>query len=167
MARMLKLAIAPSGTLVYRSTGKAYQGTATVKNGRVYGKTGRMIGYIGKPTKTQSKEISRLDKRRVAERRRQKLNRKLETLEYEYQAYGASSGKPGEVPPTWGVYTRRRLTEINFGHFLSEVVKAGKMSQKEARDRLEKYLKTETSAERTAQWDELKGRFKEMGFPYP
>lgn len=158
MARMLKLAVAPSGTLVYRSTGKAYQGTATVKNGRVYGKTGRLIGYIGKPTKTQSAEISRLDKRRVAARRRTKLDSLLQNLETRYQGTGAG---------TFGIYTRRQLTEINFGHFLNEAVKAGKMSRKEARNRLEKYMAAETSEERTAEWDDLKNRFKEMGFPYP
>ena len=158
MARMIKFATAESGTLVYRTTGRAYQGAYTVRENRVYGKTGRLIGYIGKPTAAQSKEITRLDRRRQTERRRRTLDATLASLDVRYQTMGES---------TFGLYSRRQLTEINFGHFLTEAVNAGKMTRKEARDRLERYLNTESSSGRTAQWDELKNRFKEMGFPYP
>ena len=159
MARMLKLTLSPSGTLVYRATGRAYQGSATVKDNRVYGSNGRLIGYLGRPTAKQQKENERLDRRRVTERRRRELDKLMETLETRYQSSGTKA--------TAGIYTRRQLTEINFGHFLTEAVNAGKMSRKEARNRLEKYVNTESSDGRTAQWDELKSRFKEMGFPYP
>lgn len=159
MARMLKLTLSPSGTLVYRATGRAYQGKATVRDGRVYGRSGRLIGYLGKPTAKQQREIDRLDRRRVSDRRRRELDRTLSNLETRYQSAGTETA--------FGVYSRRQLTEINFGHFLSEAVEAGKMTRTEARQRLERYLNTETSDERTEQWDELKGRFEELGFPYP
>lgn len=164
---MLKLTLSPSGTLVYRATGKVYQGSATVKDNRVYGSNGRLIGYLGKPTAKQQKEIERLDRRRVTERRRRELDKLMQNLESRYQSYGSGTGEKGTLPTGWGIYTRRTLTEINFGHFLNEAVNAGKMSRREARDRLEKYVNTKESEDRTAQWDELKSRFKEMGFPYP
>lgn len=159
MARMLKLALSPSGTLVYRATGRVYQGKTTVRDGRVYGKKGELIGYLGKPTTKQQREIERLDRRRVSDRRRRELDRTLANLETRYQSAGTQA--------VFGVYTRRQLTEINFAHFLSEALDAGKMTRAEARQRLERYLNTESSNERTEQWDELKGRFKELGFPYP
>lgn len=167
MARMLKLTLSPSGTLVYRATGRAYQGKATVRDGRVYGRNGRLIGYLGKPTTKQQREINRLDRRRVYDRRRREIDRLLQDLESRYQSFGVSSGEPGAIPEGWGIYTRRKLTEINFGHFLTQAIEAGKMDRAEARKRLKEYLATTDSKDRTALWDDLKDRFKELGFPYP
>lgn len=155
MARMLKLAVAPSGAIVYRATGKLYRGETTVKGNRVYGKTGRLIGYTGKPTKTQNKAIERLDRNRQSAQRRARLDQTLKTLEMLYN-----------TPQGAGVYTRRQLTNMNYAHYLNSLVNAGKMTQREARNRFEKYINLESSTDRTAEWNELKDQFPEMGFPY-
>ena len=72
MVGMKKFSIATSGTLVYRTTGKAYRGEYTLKTTatgviNVYGKNGRRIGTVAAPTtKKAQREIERLDKRRKA-----------------------------------------------------------------------------------------------------
>lgn len=70
MAKMKKFSIAQSGTLVYRTSGKAYRGEYTLKTTptgviNVYGKDGRRMGTVAAPTsKKAQREIERLDKRR-------------------------------------------------------------------------------------------------------
>lgn len=72
MARLKKFSIAESGTLVYRTNGKAYRGEYSLKVSasgviNVYGKDGRRIGTVAAPTtKKGQREIERLDKRRRA-----------------------------------------------------------------------------------------------------
>lgn len=160
--RMIKFAISPSGDVVYRASGRIYRPKTTVKENRVYGANGRLIGYIGKPTKGQQRTIDKLDKQRQARRRsetkRRALDERLASLEDRYQTM-----EQVDI----GVYTRRQMTEINFGHFLNSAVSDGKMTAAEARRRLDRYLRTESSHGRTEQWDELKSRFEELGFPYP
>ena len=140
--KMIKFAMSPSGDVVYRASGRIYRPKTTVKENRVYGANGRLIGYIGKPTKGQQRTIDKLDKQRQARRRsetkRRTLDERLASLE-----------------------------DINFGHFLNSAVSDGKMTAAEARRRLDRYLRTESSHGRTEQWDELKSRFEELGFPYP
>ena len=160
--KMIKFAMSPSGEVVYRESGRIYRPKTTVKKNRVYGANGRLIGYIGKPNKTQQRAIDRLDKQRQTRRRSRDraraLDDRLATLEDRYQTM-----EQVDI----GVYTRRQMTEINFGHFLTAAVKDGKMTAAEARRRLDEYLRTESSDGRTKQWDELKSRFEELGFPYP
>lgn len=72
MAGLKKFTITNSGTLVYRTTGKAYRGEYTLKVSasgviNVYGKNGRRMGTVGAPTtKKAQREVERLDKKRKA-----------------------------------------------------------------------------------------------------
>ena len=83
------------------------------------------------------------------------MDQTLKTLEMLYN-----------TPQGAGVYTRRQLTNMNYAHYLNSLVNAGKMTQREARNRFEKYINLESSTDRTAEWNELKDQFPEMGFPY-
>lgn len=86
MAGLKKFSIAESGTLVYRSTGKAYRGEYTLKvtpTGviNVYGKNGRRMGTVAAPTtKKAQREMERLDKRRKANETGKATAKKSEQL---------------------------------------------------------------------------------------
>ena len=88
MAKLKRFSISESGTLVYRTTGKAYRGEYTLKvtpTGviNVYGKDGRRMGTVAAPTsKKAQREIERLDKRRkVNEKGRSAVKRSEQAKE--------------------------------------------------------------------------------------
>ena len=172
MPKMLKFAVAPStGTLVYRSTGQAVRGEFTIRENRVY-RQGRLVGYIGKGTKTEQRRIAEIDKRNASARRRSARRkeslRQLAEAETRYQTLGAVMYETvgGRRVPTY-IYTQRQISQINFAHLLNRAVSEGKMTRKEAIKRWDEYVATESSKGRSEKWDDLKGRFEEVGFKYP
>ena len=58
MAKYQKLAIAPDGEIVFRSTGRIVTKNVDVKGNRAY-VDGRLYGYIGKGTKTEQARIAK------------------------------------------------------------------------------------------------------------
>ena len=72
MAKYKKLALSPSGDIVYRVTGRLLRSKTplTIEGNRVK-KNGRLIGYLGKQTKTQTKLTKALDDRRQKRKARQ------------------------------------------------------------------------------------------------
>lgn len=72
MSKYKKLALSPSGDIVYRATGRLLRSKTplTIEGNRVK-KNGRLIGYLGKQTKTQSKLTKLLDERRQKRRQRE------------------------------------------------------------------------------------------------
>ena len=172
MPKMLKFAVAPStGTLVYRSTGQAVRGEFTIRDNRVY-RQGRLVGYIGKGTKTEQRRIAEIDKRNASARRRSARRkeslRQLAEAETRYQTLGATMYESigGRRVPTY-IYTQRQISQINFAHLLNRAVSEGKMTREEAIKRWDDYVATESSEGRSERWDDLKGRFEEVGFKYP
>lgn len=96
MVSLKRFTIAESGTLVYRSTGKAYRGEYTLKvtaSGviNVYGKNGRRMGTVAAPTtKKAQREIERLDKKRkvnVKGQEAKKASARAQAVYREKQAY--------------------------------------------------------------------------------
>ena len=90
MAGLKKFTITNSGTLVYRTTGKAYRGEYTLKvtaSGviNVYGKNGRRMGTVAAPTtKKAQREIERLDKKRKANKAGQQAVEKARKAKQAY-----------------------------------------------------------------------------------
>lgn len=90
MVRLKKFTITNSGTLVYRTTGKAYRGEYTLKvtaSGviNVYGKDGRRMGTVAAPTtKKAQREIERLDKKRKANKTGQQAVKKAREAKQAY-----------------------------------------------------------------------------------
>lgn len=90
MAGLKKFTITNSGTLVYRTTGKAYRGEYTLKvtaSGviNVYGKNGRRMGTVAAPTtKKAQREIERLDKKRKANKTGQQAVKKAREAKQAY-----------------------------------------------------------------------------------
>ena len=72
----------------------------------------------------------------------------------------------GRRVPTY-IYTQRQISQINFAHLLNRAVSEGKMTREEAIKRWDEYVATESSEGRSEKWDDLKGRFEEVGFKYP
>lgn len=174
MARKLtKFALGPeTGTLVYRDNGKAVRGDYEIRDNRVY-RNGRLAGYIGKGTAGQQKRIAAMDHRNRTDRRRAVKRRetwnRIRNAQIRFEALGATQyerDSGGNVVSTH-IYSRREISEINFAHLLNRAVSEGKMSRAEATERYDKYINTEESMDRSQQWDDLKGRFEELGFQYP
>ena len=172
MPKMLKFALGPTtGTLVYRETGQAVRGEFTIRDNRVY-RQGRLVGYIGKGSASQQHRIAELDKRNASARRRSARRkeslRQLAEAETRYQTLGATMYEDvgGRRVPTY-IYTQRQISQINFAHLLNRAVSEGKMTREEAIKRWDEYVATESSEGRSEKWDDLKGRFEEVGFKYP
>lgn len=172
MPKMIKFALGPTtGTLVYRETGQAVRGEFSIKDNRVY-RQGRLVGYIGKGSASQQRRIAELDKRNASARRRSARRkeslRQLAEAETRYQTLGATMYETvgGRRVPTY-IYTQRQISQINFAHLLNRAVSEGKMTRKEAIKRWDEYVATESSEGRSEKWDDLKGRFEEVGFKYP
>lgn len=102
IAQLTKFAIAPSGDLVYRETGrkvtrkdvivseKVFENKKTKQQWSrtyVYDNKGRLIGQIGKPTKAQQARIEKADKNRVRRAKRAKV---LESGAYNVPRLGES-----------------------------------------------------------------------------
>ena len=172
MPKMLKFALGPTtGTLVYRETGQAVRGEFSIKDNRVY-RQGRLVGYIGKGSASQQRRIAELDRRNASARRRSARRkeslRQLAEAETRYQTLGATMYESvgGRRVPTY-IYTQRQISQINFAHLLNRAVSEGKMTREEAIKRWDEYVATESSEGRSERWDDLKGRFEEVGFKYP
>ncbi len=71
MAALTKFTISPSGSLVYKSSGKLAPEGYTFKKNTVYGKNGRRIGTLSRNlTKTQAEKIAKAERNRNARRAR-------------------------------------------------------------------------------------------------
>lgn len=172
MPKMIKFALGPTtGTLIYRETGQAVRGEFSIKDNRVY-RQGRLVGYIGKGSASQQRRIAELDKRNASARRRSARRkeslRQLGEAETRYQTLGATMYETvgGRRVPTY-IYTQRQISQINFAHLLNRAVSEGKMTREEMIKRWDEYVNTESSEGRSERWDDLKGRFEEVGFKYP
>ena len=71
MASLTKFTISPSGSLVYKSSGKLAPEGYTFKKNTVYGKNGRRVGTLSRNlTKTQAEKIAKAERNRNARRAR-------------------------------------------------------------------------------------------------
>ena len=93
MASLTKFTISPSGSLVYKSSGKLAPEGYTFKKNTVYGKNGRRVGTLSRNlTKTQAEKIAKAEWNRV--RRGQKSQRKVSTTPKEGKPAKPKDGKP-------------------------------------------------------------------------
>lgn len=113
MVTLKRFTIAESGTLVYRSTGKAYRGQYTLKVSasgviNVYGKDGRRMGTVAAPTtKKAQREIERLDKKRRANRKgleAKEASAKAQAVYREKQAYKRALQTATSIGETFSQY---------------------------------------------------------------
>jgi len=71
MASLTKFTISPSGSLVYKSSGKLAPEGYTFKKNTVYGKNGRRVGTLSRNlTKTQAEKIAKAERNRNARKAR-------------------------------------------------------------------------------------------------
>ena len=192
MAKYLKFALADSGTLVYRATGKAYRGVFTIrtsgKTTTVYGADGRKIGTIGKPTAKEKAKIDQLDKRNYKARtkpnqakieKKAKLDWKFVQRQATYQNYVIAQESTRLIPRrSWKAYqiSYTEQSKMNYAKALSEAVKSGKLNNKKAdilfkqysriADQLKGAKDREKDSKLAKMWHSLNKDFDEIGFKY-
>ena len=187
MAKYKKFAIAESGALVDRSTGKMYRGgytTRTAVNGviTVYGANGRKIGTVGKPTAKEKKKIDEIDKRNFKARqkavekalnKRAKIDWKRARTTGTWQDYVVAQETTRLIPrKSWKAF-EISFTEqsiMNYAKALSEAVRSGLMSKTEANTLFNKYKDTANDKSKqtnlSKMWAVLNKKFDEIGFKY-
>lgn len=181
MARTLaKLAFAPSGRIVYRANGHVVRAktfsTKTDSRGviRVY-KDGRLYGVIGKPTKTQSEKISKLDRNRVRRAERKAVKDVVSAsnptslseaggwrnseLEKEIYAHYPKGQEPVFL-------TRAQKEGMNLGAALSNAVKDGRLTVDEANEMWDRWEEAQSDIDRSKIWEEVHSKFEEEGYKY-
>lgn len=187
MAKYVKFAIADSGVLVYRSTGKMFRGdysTRTSSNGiiTVYNANGRKIGTVGKPTKAERQRIDEIDKRNRKSRqkayqrkivKRGQIDWRLAEKTGTWKDYAIAQESTALIPrKSWKQY-EISFTEqsiMNYARALSEGVRSGLMSDDEASQLFELYkadAKDRSKRDSLGRfWNALNKRFDEIGFKY-
>lgn len=192
MVKYQKFALAYSGVLVYRSTGKMYRGVYTIrtsgKTTTVYGADGRKIGTIGKPTRKEQLKINELDKRnrktrmKVSEKKanaKAKLDWKFVQRAPTYQNYVVAQESTRLIPrKSWKAFqiSYTEQSKMNYARALSEAVKSGKLNAKKADILFKQYsriadeLKGAKDKERDSKlgkmWHSINKYFDEIGFKY-
>ena len=93
MAALTKFTISPTGTLVYKSTGKLAPSSYTFKKNTVYGANGRRVGSLSRNlTKTEAAKIAKAERNRI--KRGQRAQRKVSTPPKQGKPAKPRDGKP-------------------------------------------------------------------------
>jgi len=93
MAALTKFTISPSGSLVYKSSGRLAPSDYTFKKNTVYGPNGRRIGTLSRNlTKKEATKIAQAERNRA--RKGQKSQRKVTTPPKEGKPAKPRDGKP-------------------------------------------------------------------------
>lgn len=166
MARYIKFTLDQGGNLVYRNTGKYYMKKFTVKGHTVYGANGRKIGTVGKPTGKQAKRIERAKinrEKRVRQATKKMGAKRTGSLSYRDLAdiHDAIDYKDYSIP-----VSRYQQELYNLSSALRDCVDAGYMSEEEAQSFINKWMDATNDDERDGVWNEVKSRFKDLGYEY-
>lgn len=166
MVRYIKFTLDQGGNLVYRNTGKYYMKKYTVKGHTVYGSSGRKIGTVGKPDARQSKRIETAKRNREKKVRKatEKMGAKREgslSVRDLAMIHDTVDYKDSAIP-----IDRYQQELYNLSSALTECVDAGFMTEEEAQSFINKWLDCTTDTERDGVWNEVKARFKDLGYEY-
>jgi hypothetical protein len=159
MAKFTKFAVAPSGLLVYRSTGKKAPSNYTIKNKTVYHK-GRKIGTVGRGTIKEQKNIAKIDKKRKI------VNPKIIKQPYDFTFSDLAKFKkiqPYIKEPA--IINVDQQSLINYSSAINSAVNSGFISREEGNDLFNEFKKSNRD-ERAELWDSLEGFYEEIGFDY-
>lgn len=188
MVKYQKLAIAPDGAIVFRSTGKIATGNLAVKDNRVY-KNGRLYGYIGKPTKTQLTKIERVAQSPTRKHRAKVVN-EVERIRKEGIEIPAlpdvktsanirkwlsavsltgdavkylhnSIGIRGEVE-----ISKVTQSRLNYAKVIKKAIDSGKISPVDGDKMIEAMYKASDHATRIKLWNDTAQLFEQLGFKY-
>lgn len=159
MAKFTKFAIAPSGLLVYRSTGKKAPTNYIVKNKTVYHK-GRKIGNVGKGTIKEQKNIARIDKKRKIVKPR--------IIKQPHDFTFSEFAEIKKIQPYIkepAIINVDQQSLINYSSAINSAVESGFISKEEGNDLLNEFRNSNRD-ERAELWDSLEGFYEEIGFDY-
>lgn len=159
MAKFTKFAIAPSGLLVYRSTGKKAPTNYTIKNKTVYHK-GRKIGNVGKGTIKEQKNIAKIDKKRKI------VKPKIIKQPHDFTFSDLAEIK--KIQPYINepaIINVDQQSLINYSSAIDSAVNSGFISREEGNDLFSEFEKSNRD-ERAELWDSLEGFYEEIGFDY-
>lgn len=166
MVRYIKFTQDAGGNLIYRNTGKYFLKTYTVVGHTVYGASGRKIGTVGKPDTKQAKRIETAKKNR--EKRVRKATEKMGgrregslSVRDLADIHDSIDYRRFDIP-----LSRYQQELYNLSSALMDCVEAGFMSEEEAQAFVNKWLDCKTDAERDGVWNEVKSRFKDVGYEY-
>ena len=166
MAKYIKFTIDNGGNLVYRNTGKYFMKKYTVKGHTVYGSNGRKIGTIGKPDAKQRKRIetAKRNREKKVKKATEKMGGKREgSLSYRDLAdiHDAIDYHDYSIP-----ISRYQQELYNLSSALADCVDAGYMTDEEAQSFINKWMDAKNDKERDGVWNEVKSRFKDVGYEY-
>lgn len=180
MATYTKFATASDGRLVYRATGNAVPSNYgyQVKGRTVYNKQGRKVGQLGKGTVKEQKRIQE-----KAKARQKKASAKAIKSVSDFAGLGGISESYQKVN-TWRKWVasydeykmmslesklKVKLIDVgkqNFARALEDLVNSKIITEEEAAERFEEYLKAKTEQEQSEIWEDIKNEFKEEGWKY-
>lgn len=189
MAKMLKLAMAPDGRVVYKESGRVVRGNITTKlykNGTVgVYRNGRRIGITSKPTKAQQQRINKLASTR-SKRAERKATREVIDYAGDYVSE-VPNGWDGatEIKTIYDTYpvphydangkfiwtdwitplNKEQRGRINYASYLQQMTERGSLSIEEANEMWEEYLSA-TDDRRNEMWKEAHKRDNELGYKY-
>lgn len=175
MAKYLKLAIAPDGSIVSRETGaKSRVKGLNVVDNRVY-KAGRLYGYLGKPTASQQAKIEKVSSQRE-KRQTQQAYKKMYHERGLIEPTGdftmdASIGSAvaqiyTRVGRGWMDVSKMNQSVLNYANTLKAGIKEGKLTKAQADALYEKYMKASSNDERRKIWNSTSALFDKYGVKY-
>lgn len=189
MAKMLRLAMAPDGRIVYKETGRVVRGIITTKlykNGTVgVYRNGRRIGVTSKPTKAQQQRINKL-----ARTRSKRAERKATKDMVDYAGDFTSAEPSGwegatEVKTVYDTFpvkhydaqgnfirtewinplNREQRGKLNYASYLQQMTERGTMTIEEANELWEDYINGDDKRKNEL-WEQAHKKDSEVGYKY-
>lgn len=188
MAKYQKLAIAPDGAIVFRSTGKIASGNLAVKDNRVY-KNGRLYGYIGKPTKAQLTKIEKVAQS-PTRKHRAKVIEEVKRIRKEgveiaplpdvktsanIRKWLSATTLTGEAVKylhnTIGIRGEVEISKVtqsrlNYAQVINKAIKSGKLSAIEGDKMIKAMYDATDHKTRIDLWNATAQLFEQLGFKY-
>ena len=190
MAKYNKLAIAPDGEVVFRSTGRIVSKDVEIRGNRAY-VNGRLYGYIAKGTKTEQAKIAKVAKSPTRKHRAKvkdeatRIRKEGLTLQEPQSPTSIQSNKSvkewfnrAQLQADALKYIRKNYGDrgnvevskdtqslLNYATVLNKAVKSGKLSPTKARELYSRMLDAKGEA-RLQLWQETADLFDKLDYKY-